>query len=57
MPARLRGDMSTVALILVAVWTVGAISSLTMGGLLHVFPIAAIAMMLPRVVRGRKAAE
>jgi len=54
---RLSGDLSTVALILVAVWAVGSISSLTMGGLLHVFPIAAIAMMLPRVIRGRKAAE
>ena len=57
MPPRLSGDLSTVAMILVAVWAVGVISSLTMGGLLHVFPAAAIGMMLPRVIRGRKAAE
>lgn len=53
----MRGDLSTVALVFVAVWTVGSVSSLTMGGLLHVFPLAAIGMMLPRVIWGRKAAE
>jgi hypothetical protein len=49
--------MSTVALIFVAVWALGSISSLTMGGLLHVFLVVAIGMMLPRVVLGRKAAQ
>lgn len=46
-----------VALILVTLWVLGAVSSHTMGGFLHVFPFVAIALMLPRVVRGRKAAR
>ena len=46
-----------VALILTTLWVLGMVSSHTMGGFLHVFLLAAIAMMLPRVIRGRKAAR
>ena len=36
-----RGHMSTVALILVALWVLGSVSSLTMGGGLHILLLAA----------------
>ena len=46
-----------VALILVTLWVLGAVSSLTMGGFLHILLLAAICMMLPRLILGRKAAN
>lgn len=52
-----EGHASTVALIFAVCWVLGSVSSYTMGGYLHMFLIAAVGMMLPRVVLGRKAAE
>lgn len=49
--------MSMVALIFVAFWVVGSVSSFTMGGFLHLFLLVAIGMMLPRVIWGRKASR
>jgi uncharacterized protein YqfA (UPF0365 family) len=46
-----------VSLIFTALWVLGWVSSLTMGGGLHVFLVAAVGMMLPRLIRGRKAAD
>ena len=57
MPPTLRVDIPTVALVLVALWVLGSVSSLTMGGSLHIFLLAAVGMMLPRLIWGRKAAE
>jgi len=53
----MRPDMPTVALIFLAVWVVGSVSSYTMGGFLHLFLLAAVGLMLPRLIRGRKAAS
>ena len=52
-----RGHMPTVALILVALWVLGSVSSLTMGGGLHILLFAGVGIMLPRIILGRKAAE
>ena len=49
--------MSTVAMILVVLWLLGWISSLTLGGLIHILLITAIGMMVHRVIRGRKIAK
>jgi hypothetical protein len=49
--------MPTVALVLTALWVLGSVSSLTMGGGLHVFLVVAVGMMLTRLIRGRTAAE
>ena len=49
--------MPTVALILVALWVLGAVSSLTMGGGLHILLLAGVGIMLPRIIWGRKGAE
>ena len=49
--------MSTFAVTLVVLWLLGSISSLTMGGFIHVLPIVAISVMLPRIIYGRKAVQ
>ena len=49
-----RGHMPTLALILVAIWVLGSVSSLTMGGGLHVFLVLAIGLIVPRIIWGRK---
>lgn len=48
--------MPTFAAIFVVIWLLGSISSLTAGGFIHLFPVVAIGMMLPRVLLGRKVA-
>jgi len=53
----LRLGMPTAGLILLALWVLGSISSLTLGGGLHLFLLAAVGMMAPRVLWGRKAAR
>jgi hypothetical protein len=49
--------MLMVALILMALWVLGSVSSLTMGGGLHILLVAGVGIMLPRIIRGRKAVE
>ena len=57
MEQTLKADMPMVALIFLAVWVLGSVSSYTMGGFLHLFLVAAIGLMLPRLIMGRKAAS
>lgn len=42
------------ALTLAVLWLLGSISSLTMGGFIHVLLAVAVALMLHRVIHGRK---
>jgi hypothetical protein len=49
--------MLMVALILMALWVLGSVSSLTMGGGLHILLVAGVGIMLPRIILGRKAVE
>jgi uncharacterized protein DUF5670 len=46
--------MSIVAQTLVVLWLLGCISSYTVDGCIHVFPLVATGMMLPRIILGRK---
>ena len=46
-----------IALTFVVLWVLGSVSSVTLGGFLHILLIVAIGMMLPRVIWGRKAAR
>jgi Family of unknown function (DUF5670) len=57
MPPTLRVDLPMAALILVTMWVLGSISSVTLGGFLHLFLLAAIVLMLPRLIWGRKSAR
>ena len=50
-------SLSTVAVTLVVLWLLGTVSSLTLGGFIHVLLILAIGIVLPRIVYGRKIPE
>ncbi len=43
-----------IALILLLLWAVGLLTSVTMGGLVHVLLVAAIVVVLIRVIQGRR---
>jgi Family of unknown function (DUF5670) len=49
--------LPTVALIFMAIWVLGSVSSVTLGGGLHLLLLAAIGLMVPRLVRGRRVAD
>ena len=45
----------TIAVILLALWLLGLVTSYTMGGLIHVLLVIAIIMVLVNVIQGRRA--
>jgi len=46
--------LMTIAIILIVLWVLGFITSYTMGGLVHVLLVAAVVIVLVRVIQGRK---
>jgi hypothetical protein len=44
----------TIAVILVALWALGLVTSYTMGGFVHVLLVAAIVVVLINVIGGRR---
>jgi len=44
----------TIAALLVILWLLGLVSSVTVGGLIHVLLVIAVVMVLLRVIDGRK---
>ena len=46
--------LETIAVILLIMWVLGLVSSYTMGGFIHVLLIIAIAVILMRVIQGRR---
>ncbi|HUP38845.1 MAG TPA: lmo0937 family membrane protein [Vicinamibacterales bacterium] len=52
-----RLGLPAVALVFVALWVLGSISSVTFGGGIHLLLFAAIAIMVPRFIRGRRGAD
>jgi hypothetical protein len=44
----------TIAVIMLALWLLGLVSSYTMGGLIHVLLVIAIVMVLVRLIQGRR---
>ncbi len=46
--------LETIAIILVALWLLGFVTSYTMGGLIHVLLVIAIVVVLVRVIQGRR---
>jgi len=43
----------TIALVLLVLWALGLVSSFTMGGFVHLLLVAAIVVVLVRVIQGR----
>lgn len=48
------GAMWTIFVILVIMWLLGMVSSYTLGGFLHLLLILAIAIVLIRIIQGRR---
>ncbi len=46
----------TLVLILLVLWAVGLVTSTTMGGLIHFLLVAAIIVVLIRLIQGRRVA-
>jgi F0F1-type ATP synthase assembly protein I len=44
-----------IAIVLLAVWLLGVVTSYTMGGLIHVLPVIALVVLIFRVVRSGRA--
>ena len=46
--------LETVAVVLIILWLLGMVSSYTMGGFIHVLLVVAVAVVLIRVIQGRR---
>ena len=44
----------TIALILLVLWGLGLVSSVTAGGFVHVLLVAAVVLVIVRVIQGRR---
>ena len=44
----------TIALVLIILWIAGLITSVTMGGLVHILLVAAVVVVLLRIISGKK---
>jgi hypothetical protein len=44
----------TIAVVLIVLWAIGQVSAVTMGGFIHLLLVAAVVMVLVRVIQGRK---
>ena len=44
----------TIVLILLVLWAVGLVTSTTMGGLIHFLLVAAVIVVLVRLIQGRR---
>jgi hypothetical protein len=44
----------TIAIVLLILWVLGLVSSVTMGGFVHVLLVIAVVVILVRVISGRK---
>jgi hypothetical protein len=47
----------TIAVVLLALWALGLVSATTMGGFIHLLLVAAIVLVLVRVIQGRRPVE
>ncbi len=45
----------TIAIVLIALWILGMVTSYTMGGVIHVLLVIAVIIVLVRVISGRRA--
>jgi hypothetical protein len=48
--------LMTLALILLALWLLGMLTSYTMGGIIHILLVIAVVVVLVRIIQGRRVA-
>jgi hypothetical protein len=46
--------LTTILVVLVVLWLLGMVSSYTLGGFIHLLLVLAIALLLIRVIQGRR---
>ena len=46
--------LMTIAVVLLVLWLLGLVTSYTMGGFIHILLVAAIVVVLVRVLQGRR---
>jgi hypothetical protein len=46
--------LETIVIILVVLWLLGLVTSYTLGGVIHVLLVIAVAVILIRVIQGRR---
>jgi hypothetical protein len=46
--------LETIVVLLVLLWLLGMVSSYTLGGFLHLLLVVAVAVMLVRIIQGRR---
>jgi hypothetical protein len=46
--------LETIAVILLVLWLLGMVSSYTVGGFIHILLVIAIAVILIRIIQGRR---
>ena len=46
--------LTTILVLLIVLWLLGMVSSYTLGGFIHLLLVIAIAVMLIRVIQGRR---
>lgn len=46
--------LETIAIVLIALWVLGLVSSYTMGGFIHLLLVLAVVVILIRVIQGRR---
>jgi hypothetical protein len=46
--------LNTLLIVLVVLWLLGMVSAYTLGGFIHLLLVLAVAVMLIRVIQGRK---
>ncbi len=46
--------LMTIAIILLILWVLGLVTSSTMGGFVHILLVAAVIMILVRLIQGRR---
>lgn len=44
----------TIAVVLIALWLLGLVTSYTMGGLIHILVVIAIIVVILRLIQGRR---
>jgi len=47
--------LTTILVLLIVLWLLGMVSSYTLGGFIHILLVIAIAVVLIRVIQGRRA--
>jgi len=47
----------TIAVVLLLLWALGVVSATTMGGFIHVLLVAALVLVLVRLIEGRRTVE